>query len=201
MTWTAERITGGFLAGSGLLSDQAARQAVELVARAEAENLETVRMVFADPHGVLRGKTVTVSALVDAFASGVRVPSTLLLKDLSHRTVFPVWSATGDAPLLWAGDVVLVPVPASFRTLEWSPHSALLHCDVATTRGEPVALAPRQVLRTACEQLAGHGLHAVMGLEVEFRSSMSSTRRVNMPTPRCRPDLPGPGPTTRGTAT
>ena len=169
MTWTAERITGGFLAGSGLLSDQAARQAVELVARAEAENLETIRMVFADPHGVLRGKTVTGSALADAFASGVRVPSTLLLKDLSHRTVFPVWSATGDAPLLWAGDVVLVPVPASFRVLEWSPHSALLHCDVATTRGEPVALASRQVLRTACEQLAGHGLHAVMGLEVEFQ--------------------------------
>ena len=169
MTGVAERIDDGFLVRTGLLAHEAARQAVELVARAGAEQVETVRVVFADPHGVLRGKTVTIAALADIFVSGVRVPSTLLLKDLSHRTVFPVWSAGADAPMLGAGDVVLVPVPATFRIVPWSPHSALVHCDVATTGGEPVSLAPRHVLHTACERLAGRGLRAVMGLEVEFQ--------------------------------
>ena len=117
----------------------------------------------------MRGKTITAEALTDAFASGIRAPSTLLLKDVSHRTVFPVWSDTGDAPMRGAGDLLLVPVPDTFRLLPWSPHSALIHCDVAMTSGEPVPFAARRILRSACDRLSERDMRAVMGLEVEFQ--------------------------------
>ena len=169
MSDVIEKIRGGRLARAGLLTDAAIPGAADLVARAEADGLETIRIVFADPHGILRGKTVTRAALLSAFTSGLRLPSTLLLKDLAHRTVFPVWSETGDAPMHGAGDVLLIPDPATFRILPWSPHSAILHADVATISGDPVRFASRRVLKQAMSDLAAEGLEAVMGLEVEFQ--------------------------------
>ena len=164
-----ERIRSGALARSGVYSAEDLARAAETVAAVVAEGIETVRMVFADPHGILRGKAVTAEALTDAFASGIRATSTLLLKDVSHRTVFPVWSDTGDAPMRGASDLVLVPVPDTFRPVPWSPHSALIHCDVAMPSGEPVPFASRRILHAACDRLSERGLRAVMGLEVEFQ--------------------------------
>ena len=164
-----DRIRAGALARSGAYSEGDIERAAETVARVEAEGIETVRTVLADPHGILRGKTITAEALTDAFASGIRAPSTLLLKDVSHRTVFPVWSDTGGAPMLGASDLLLAPLPDTFRALPWSPHSALMHCDIALPSGEPVSFASRRVLRSACDRLAERGMRAVIGLEVEFQ--------------------------------
>lgn len=169
MSPVGDRIRAGALAGFGAYSGEDIARAAEIVALVEAEGIETVRTVLADPHGILRGKTITAEALTDAFASGIRVPSTLLLKDVSHRTVFPVWSNTGDAPMPGAGDLLLAPLPDTFRRLPWSPHSALIHCDVARTTGEPVSFASRRVLRAACDRLSERDMRAVMGLEVEFQ--------------------------------
>ena len=104
--------------------DGAAIAAAEaLLAKVEETGLETIRMVFADQHGILRGKTIVARALASAFTSGIGVPSTLLLKDTSHRTVFPVWSAdvsVADQPFGGAGDVILWPDPARFFPLPLS---------------------------------------------------------------------------------
>ena len=71
MTDTAPHdLRSGFLAQSGLLSIEACRQAEEILARVTADQLETVRLVFPDQHGILRGKTVVASALRSAFRSG-----------------------------------------------------------------------------------------------------------------------------------
>ena len=164
-----DRIRAGPLARTGAYSGEDIARAAETVAAVRAEGIETVRMVLADPHGILRGKTITAEALTDALASGIRATSTLLLKDVSHRTAFPVWSDTGDAPMRGASDLLLVPVPDSFRRLPWSPHSALIHCEVAKTSGEPVPFAARRILRTARDRLCERDLRAVMGLEVEFQ--------------------------------
>ncbi|UWQ97476.1 glutamine synthetase family protein [Rhodobacteraceae bacterium M385] len=134
----------------------------------EAEGIETIRAVFTDPHGILRGKVLTASALPGALMNGIRVPSTLLLKDLSHRTVFPVWAADG-APMQGASDVLLRLDPASFRQLPHAPHSALIHCDVTTLDGAPIPYASRTLLRRCEEALAEEGLAATFGLEIEFQ--------------------------------
>ena len=113
------------LARLGALSMDDIKRAAEVIKQVHAEQIETVRVLFADPHGTLRGKTVTAHALADAFTSGVHAPSTLLLKDVTQKTVFPVWSPGSDSPLHGVGDILMAPDPQTFRILPWSPHSAL----------------------------------------------------------------------------
>lgn len=164
-------LSQGRLARQGLLSHAACARAEEVLAQVAEQGIETIRVVFPDQHGIFRGKTLTAPALRSVFASGLAVPSTLLLKDTSHRTAFPVW--TEDAgisagPMQGAGDVLLVPDPDSFRILPWAPHSAWLICDVVFRDGAPIPFASRAVLQAAIEQLADRGMAARMGLEVEF---------------------------------
>ena len=52
----------------------------EVLEKLKADGIETVRAVFVDQHGILRGKTIVSSALETAFDDGINVPSTLLLK-------------------------------------------------------------------------------------------------------------------------
>ena len=84
-------LSAGFLAQSGQYGADDIATICELLESISASELETVRLVFADQHGVFRGKTITTAALESAFVSGIGVPSTLLLKDTSQKTVFPVW--------------------------------------------------------------------------------------------------------------
>ncbi|WP_417599495.1 glutamine synthetase family protein [Pararhodobacter oceanensis] len=165
------QIAAGRLAQDGLLDAAMAEQAAALLARIEGSSLETVRVVFADQHGLLRGKTVTAASLASVFRSGLNLPSTLLLKDTSNRTVFPVWEAGQSgfmATMAGAGDMLLVPDPASFRTLPWAPHSAWIFCDPYARDGLPLPFAPRPVLRHAVAALAEAGYGLTVGLEVEF---------------------------------
>ncbi|GAA6202753.1 glutamine synthetase family protein [Aquicoccus sp. SU-CL01552] len=165
------RIAAGRLAQDGLLSDAAIQEAAALLERTETSALETVRVVFADQHGLLRGKTVTADSLASVFRSGLNLPSTLLLKDTSNRTVFPIWDGRTPgvmATMAGAGDMLLVPDPFSFRVLPWSPHSAWLFCDPYTRDGQTLPFAPRPVLRRAEAALEAKGLALTVGLEVEF---------------------------------
>lgn len=160
------KIAAGRLASDGLID---AAAAADVLDRADVEGIETVRMVFADAHGILRGKTLTRRALDGALSSGLRAPSTLLLKDISHRTVFPIWSDTGDAPMTGASDVLLVPRPETFAPLPHAPHSAMMLCRVLRTDGAEIPFDTPTILQRAVDRLEAHGLRAVMGLEVEFQ--------------------------------
>ena len=159
----------GRLRRLGLHGADDAERARECVARAEASGARSVRVAFVDPHGALRGKTLVAGALPGALADGVAVPSSLLLKDTSQRTVFDVWGE-GEVPagLRGAGDALLVPVVDSWRTLPWAPDTGWLLCDVARTDGEALGFASRTVLARALERLRGAGLDLVCGLEIEF---------------------------------
>ncbi|RST87148.1 glutamine synthetase [Aquibium carbonis] len=168
---TSPPLSPGFVADHGLLSPDQFRLAAEVLARAEAEGLETVRVLFADQHGVLRGKTIVADGLASVFRNGMAVTSTLLLKDTSHRTVFPVWGGDigfGAGLLTGAGDIMMVPDPASFRVLPWSPRSGYLLCDLFHKDGAPIPFSSRSILRKAVERLEAGGRRLVCGLEVEF---------------------------------
>lgn len=146
--------------------------ASDVLAHIEANSIETLRVVFVDQHGILRGKTIVASAMKSAFENGIGIPTTLLLKDTSHRTVFPVWEAdveVSDLPIAGAGDVVLKPNPKRFYPLPWSPHSAIILSDVEDRSGKPVSFSSDAVLSAAVDALAEQGYHAVFGLEVEFQ--------------------------------
>lgn len=167
----ANDLRAGALARRGLLDADECGAAEDMIARIDAEGLETLRVLFVDQHGILRGKTLVAGAARSLFENGMAVPSTLLLKDTSHRTAFPVWSADSGiaaGPMQGASDVLLVPRPASFRTLPWADHSAWIFCDVMFRDGNPVPFSSVRVLEQAVNRLAAHGLIARIGLEVEF---------------------------------
>jgi glutamine synthetase len=137
-----------------------------------AEGIETVRVVFVDQHGILRGKTLVATALKSAFENGVKVPSTLLLKDTSHRTAFPIWSGIGEvAGMRFSGanDVILRPNPNRFYQIPWSPHSALILCSVEDRNGNEISISSDAILSTAQKALKEAGYVAIFGLEIEFQ--------------------------------
>lgn len=188
-------VKDGALAHRGLLNAETCAQADELLASVAASDLETVRVLFVDQHGILRGKTLVAASLPSVFNNGIAVPSTLLLKDTSHRTVFPVWSKdTGikSGPMQGANDVLLVPNPASFRVLPWSPHSAWLLCDVVFRDGRPIPFSSRTVLQNSIDRLADYGFAATVGLEIEF----NVFERVDAPIPHADTTMPGAAPQT-----
>ncbi len=163
-------IAAGVLAQTGLLSEEAIGKAAALLAQVARNNVETVRVLFADQHGILRGKTIVADALESVFTSGLAAPNTLLLKDTAHKTVFPVWSADSGVAggMSGAGDLLMVPDPDTFRILPWSPHSAWLFCDARYKLGGVIPYSPRDLLKNAIAKLASSNMALVVGLEVEF---------------------------------
>ena len=91
------------------------RRAASAVEREiKRRKLEVVRFAFVDQHGVLRGKTLVADEAARAMRAGVTMTSTLLAKDTSHRTVFPVFAAGGGMGLdemAGAGNFVMVADP------------------------------------------------------------------------------------------
>ena len=109
-----------FVERHGLWSDEQ----FEAAARAEsliAENrLEIVRLSFPDQHGILRGKTAMAAEAARMMRNGCTVTTTLLAKDTSHRSVFPVFTAGGGfgMPEMEGGaDVLMIADPTTFRML------------------------------------------------------------------------------------
>lgn len=160
-----------FAARHGLSTDGRREAAEAALKQAADAGVEVVRIAFPDQHGLLRGKTIMADGLAGALGSGVTMTSSLLLKDTAHRTVFPVWQddvGFGKGRLTGAGDILMLPDPASFRVVPWAPHSAWMLADIYEADGTPVPVSPRGVLRDALARLEDRGWDIVTGLEVEF---------------------------------
>lgn len=159
----------GFIERHGLWNAEQAAAAREIGERAESGGMAVVRLVFADQHGLLRGKTVTMGELPNVLRDGTGIASSLLAKDTSGRTVFPLFTKEtplGLPELRGAADMVMVPDPLTFRMLPWSPGTGWLLCDLRFTSGAPVPLCTRGLLRSVLDQ--AEGLTYRTGLEVEF---------------------------------
>jgi len=160
-----------FVARHALWSDEQKDAALRLRRAAEEKNLEVIRFSFPDQHGILRGKTLVASEALASLESGVTITTTMLAKDTSHRTVFPVFTAGGGfgmKEMEGAADVLMVPDPLTFRILPWSPTTGWLLCDIHFSDGRPVPFATRQLHRAVLADLAARGYDHVAGLEVEF---------------------------------
>jgi glutamine synthetase len=152
-------------------SDQDFAAAEAVIKAVSDKGLETIRIVFVDQHGITRGKTIMASALKSAFQAGVSMTSTLLLKDTSHTTVFPVWDNNigfGSGIMTGASDFLMLPDPATFKILPWAPTTGWMISDIFQTDGRAIKLSTRQILRKSLERLHAMGLEFVSGLEVEF---------------------------------
>jgi len=165
-----------FVDRHGLWSDDQRRAATAVDRAIKKNKLDLVRFSFADQHGVLRGKTVTATDAPAAMRSGVTMTTTLLAKDIAHKTAWPVFTPGGGFGMIemqGGGDFVMIADPATFRVLPWTqiadgPRTGWLLCDIYFTSGKPVPFSTRQILRDALARLGASGFDYLAGLEVEF---------------------------------
>jgi glutamine synthetase len=151
-----------FVTRHGLWTAEQEAAAADVVER--INEIEIVRFAFSDAHGVVRGKTLVAAEAVRALRTGVTCTSTMVLKDLSGRTAFPIFAPGEDG----AGDMVMVADPSMFRVLPWAPHSGWILCDLYRTDGTPHPFSTRALMRRMLDRLTERKLVWRAGIEVEF---------------------------------
>jgi glutamine synthetase len=163
----------------------------ELLKEIRSRKIETVRFSFADQHGILRSKSIAAAEVPAALKSGVGFPSSLLAKDTSCKTVFPVFTpgaGLGMPEFEGAADAVMVADPSTFRVLPWAHKTGWLLCDLrfpgSSNAGKPVPFDTRALLKNALAKLKRAGYGYVAGLEVEFHI-------FRITDPRLRPEDAG----------
>jgi glutamine synthetase len=138
----------------------------DLRAVVESGAVTTVMLAVPDMQGRLKGKRFHAAHFIDHVVSaGSDVCAYLFTTDAGMRPLdgFALTSAgTG-----W-GDVGLLPDPGAVYQLGWLPRTALVFADAVGTDGQPLGVAPRQILRHQLARLAARGIRARVGLETEF---------------------------------
>jgi glutamine synthetase len=160
-----------FVERHGLWSEEQYEAAAKAERLIEERGLEVVRLSFPDQHGILRGKTVMAADVPRVMRNGCAITTTLLAKDTSHKTVYPVFTAGGGfgmPEMEGGGDFLMIADPTSFRVLPWAPRTGWVLCDIHFQNGKPVPFSTRHLYRNVLNRLAQTGFDYVAGLEVEF---------------------------------
>jgi glutamine synthetase len=174
--------SASFVERHSLWTAAQAKAAAGIERAIKSQKLELVRFSFADQHGVLRGKTLLASEVASALRNGVTMTTTLLAKDTSHKSVFPVFTAGGgfNMPEMQGGaDFVMVADPATFKVLPWANKTGWVLCDMFFGNGKPVPFSTRAICRDALGSLSKAGYDFMAGLEVEFHLFRIENARLN----------------------
>ncbi len=131
-----------------------------------AGEIDTVIVAFADMQGRLTGKRVSARLFVEEVAAhGAECCNYLLAVDVEMNTVPGYTMSSWESGY---GDMVMRPDLSTLRVLPWLPGTALVMADLHWPNGDPVAAAPRSILRAQTARLAQRGLDAFVGTELEF---------------------------------
>src|SRR5580704_16679749 len=163
--------TLSFVERHGLWSDEQVEAAARIDKLIEERALEVVRLSFPDQHGILRGKTVMAADAAQVMRNGCSMTTTLLAKDTSHRTAFPVFTAGGGfgmPEMEGGGDFLMIADPSTFCVLPWAPQTGWVLCDIYFADGRPVPFSTRHLYARALRRLADAGYDYKVGLEIEF---------------------------------
>ena len=156
----------------GLLDEKTLSQQVA------AEEIETVIVAFTDHFGRLMGKRFDAEFFVDQIAQqGAHGCDYLLTVDMEMEPVpgyrFANWE-------LGYGDFHLAPDMNTLRVASWLDKTALVLCDVEEEKThQPVAVAPRSILRRQLNQAQGQGYHAKTASELEYYIYEDSYRQAH----------------------
>ena len=158
-----------FATGSGLWDDRQAAVAARI--EAALGDVDLVRLVFCDPHGLARSKTLTASTFRAVLRNGMDFSPGPFIFDTGHAVAvdFLGQGGIGVDEIIGAGDFVVVPDPLTFQLLpQTEPRTAWVIGDEFLRDGSRHPLSTRDVLRRVCAQYAERRLIPVIGLEVEW---------------------------------
>ncbi len=171
----------GFVEAHGLDSDARRAAAERVEEEIHERGLRTIRIAWADQHGILRGKHVMARDLPDALRTGVDFQTATLFMDTANHLIAPIFrreAGLGFTALAGGPDAVLVPDPTTFRVLPWARDTGWMLSEMYLADGAPCPFDTRHVLRRQLDALAERGLDYVAGLEVEFYITRLEDRRL-----------------------
>lgn len=161
----------GFVEQYGLLSKEQLDAGGEASDRIEAEGIKTVRIAWADQHGIPRGKFVSAHDFATGLRNGFDFSGATLVMDTTNHLFTPIFTEGGGFGIPeFTGfpDVQLVPDPTTFRVLPWAPQTGWVLCDMYFGNGKPVPFDTRALMRRQVQAIGEAGYDYVAGLEVEF---------------------------------
>lgn len=159
----------GFIREHGLWTEAQAAAANELLRR--LDGLRTVRVSWADQHGLVRGKVLPADVFRSALRNGIRVNTGPVVMDTGSAIVFnPFVPGAGldDDRMAGCPDVVCVPDPSTFRVLPWADGTGWVLCDMYFQNGAPFPYSSRAILQTAVAELHRRNLDCLIGVELEW---------------------------------
>jgi glutamine synthetase len=133
----------------------------------EHGEIETVLAVFPDLYGRLMGKRITGHYFLDHVANdGMHACDYLLACDMEMDAVPGYRFANWEGGY---GDMHCLPDFTTLRVAAWLPKTALVICDLFSDGAhEPIAVAPRQMLRRQLERADALGFNVLCGSEYEL---------------------------------
>lgn len=143
-----------------------------------AGDIDSVVVGFTDHYGRTMGKRFDAAFFLESCATdGTHGCDYLLAVDMEMDPVEGFEYANWEKGY---GDFHLVPDLATLRPAGWTEATAFVLCDVIDDRAhEPVAVAPRSILRRQVEALADAGFTAAAASELEFFIFRDSYRRAH----------------------
>jgi glutamine synthetase len=120
----------------------------------------SVRVLFADLHGIARGKDVPISEVDHAIEKGLSFCAAVLGTDLRHT---PVVGGEEGYP-----DLIARPDMGTLLPLPWEPGVASCLSDLEPAPGHGPVADSRGAVKQAVRRLEGLGLTPIVGPELEF---------------------------------
>ena len=135
--------------------------AKEVLQRADAEDIELIRLVFVNNSGVPRGRVVDYDGLESAFDEGANVTHAMQSFNALDRLV-------AEGKYGPAGEVRIVPDPETFTVVPYDERAAVMLGSLHSLDGEPWAAGPRARLETYLAELGEEDYTADAAFESEY---------------------------------
>jgi len=133
-----------------------------LIERARDAGVGLVRVAYCDNANLIRAKAVPLEGLEGVLRYGVGFSVAQQALPMMGDTVLP------DSGLAPAGEVWLVPDPATFTPLPYSPGCATMLGEFVTAEDAPWEHCPRACLKRAVAAAAREGIEVQAAFEPEF---------------------------------
>jgi glutamine synthetase len=137
------------------------RQRRVILDSCRAQGIHLVRFLYCGNDGVIRGKACHTRFLPSYLESGIGM--TVAMGSFNMLDQLVPEGSFGPA-----GEVRLVPDPATFAVLPYAPRSARLFCDMLTLEGRPWEVCARSFLKRMIERARGAGFVLQAAFENEF---------------------------------
>lgn len=131
------------------------------------QGIDTIKIGGVDIDGVYRGKRITAKEFLDsAWEKGVAFCDVLFGWDIQNQIYeVPIKFTGWDTGF---GDLVAIPDLRTFRVVPGQKNTASVICDYYTEHGEPIEIAPRNVLKKIIKKAAEMGFKGFSASELEF---------------------------------